>query len=127
MKPPGVPSMEKIKEYSTQIDESYKPVFEKLPEEVKGDLGCADRVVKTFKEVALKFPTGNIIVSHGTPLANIHAFLEGHWKYVGQCTIGKVTDMYGQSFRLDYWSDKRHLSQTHDLREDERITPQMPE
>ncbi|CAL2028084.1 hypothetical protein CAEBREN_20837 [Caenorhabditis brenneri] len=129
MDPPTVPTMDKIKEYSTQIDDSYKPVFEKLPAEPRGDLGCADRVVKTFQEICKKFPSGNIIiVSHGVPLANIHAFLKGHWKYVGQCTISKVTDMYGQSFRLDYWSDKKHLSQTHDLHEDEKIVPrQAPE
>lgn len=80
--------IETSREYTTQIDESYKPVFEKVENEAKGDLGCAERVVKTFKEVAKKFPDGNIIiVSHGTPIANIHAFLMGHWKYVGQCTI----------------------------------------
>lgn len=35
----------------------------------------------------------------------------------------KITDMYGQSFRLDYYSNKKHLSQPHDLHEDEKIVP----
>ncbi|CAI2327401.1 unnamed protein product [Caenorhabditis sp. 36 PRJEB53466] len=123
MDPPGAPTIEKLKELTTQIDETYKPVFEKVPAEPKGDLGCAERVVKTFKEVAGKFKGNIIIVSHGSPIANIHAFLKGHWKYVGQCTISKVTDLYGTGFRLDYYSDKKHLSQPYDLHEDEVIVP----
>ncbi|CCD65803.1 Phosphoglycerate mutase family protein [Caenorhabditis elegans] len=45
--PPTIPSMDKIKEYSTQVDESYKPVFEKLP---------ISEISLLFSEISLLFP-----------------------------------------------------------------------
>ncbi|CAI5442212.1 unnamed protein product [Caenorhabditis angaria] len=122
MDPPSIPSMETIKALSTRIDEEYKPVYDKIPQEV-GDLGCGERVVKTLKGVTEKFPEGHlIIISHGVPIANLHVYLKGPWKYVGQGTLSKINDNYG-NFVLEYYNKKTHLSQPSDLHDDERMFP----
>ncbi|CAB3404275.1 unnamed protein product [Caenorhabditis bovis] len=123
MDPPSIPTMESLKNLTTRIDESYEPVMKTVSGETPGDLGCAERVINTFKGVLKKFPTGNLlIITHGTPIANLHAFIVGHWKYAGQCTIAKVTDNFGK-FKMDYFNKKDHLSIPVGLHEDDRPVP----
>ncbi|VDL70995.1 unnamed protein product [Nippostrongylus brasiliensis] len=117
MSPPGRPTMGQIKQINPNVDDSYIPVFTSLPPEHGGDAGCIPRVAETIGAIIANYPTGNILfVSHGSPIAACHLALCGSWRYVGQCTIGKITGYTG-NFHCEYYGDKRHLSDKANLRE----------
>ncbi|CAJ0604654.1 unnamed protein product [Cylicocyclus nassatus] len=117
MSPPGRPTMEEIKKMIPSVDDTYEPVYSVLPPEIGGDAGCIPRVIKTLRTLLARYPTGNILfISHGSPTAACHLAICGSWKYVGQCTIGKVITEAG-SMKCEYFGDKRHLSNQTDLHE----------
>ncbi|KAL6735690.1 hypothetical protein Aduo_006106 [Ancylostoma duodenale] len=117
MTPPGRPTMEQIKKMNPNVDDTYEPVYSVLPPEFGGDAGCIPRVIKTLKTILTKYPTGNILfVSHGSPTAACHLAINGSWKYVGQCTIGKVITN-ADTMKCEYFGDKRHLSDQTNLHE----------
>ncbi|KHJ90565.1 phosphoglycerate mutase family protein [Oesophagostomum dentatum] len=117
MTPPGRPTMEQIKKMCPYVDDSYVPVYKELPPEIGGDAGCIPRTIKTLRTTIETYPTGNILfISHGSPTAACHLAICGTWKYVGQCTIGKVITEAG-IMKCEYFGDKRHLSDQTDLHE----------
>ncbi|KAK6738787.1 hypothetical protein RB195_020723 [Necator americanus] len=121
MSPPGWPTMDKIKKMNPNVDDTYAPVFPVLPPETGGDSGCIPRVIKTLRTILAKYPTGNILfVSHGSPTAACHLAICGSWKYVGQCTIGKVISESG-NFKCEYFGYKEHLSDQTNLHENQSV------